>query len=157
MRTPSGETLRGRVRTSGVVTRRLSDTVFFLRGDGRGLKVETRQPTTFQPGDRVDAAGFPEMSEGLAVLQQTVARRLDTQPAPAPVNAAMPALLDGSHNSDLVAIRARLVDWSATGPSVTLIFQAGDHLFKGLLNQLRLRDVESLRQHAHLIEQSIGE
>ena len=122
-----------RVKTRGVVTRRFSDTLFFVRDGMLGLKVETRQPVAFNPGDVVEAAGFPVMSNGLAVLEQTVARTFGTGTPPAPAQPRMEALLDGSHTSDLVSVRARLVDWAATDRSVTLIFQAGDQLFKGLL------------------------
>lgn len=129
-----GESQQHRVRTGGVVTRRLTDTMFFLRAGNVGLKVETRRPVVFRPGDVVEVAGFPAMSEGLAVLQQAVGWVVNEAFPPEPVRPAMSALLDGTHNSDLVTISARLVDWVATGRKVTLIFQAGDQLFKGLLN-----------------------
>jgi signal transduction histidine kinase len=125
---------RHRRRTRGVVTRRLSDTLFFVREGTFGLKVETRRPVTFQPGDAVDLAGFPTMAEGLAVLQQTVALRLAAGAPPEPVHPTLTALLEGSHNSDLVTVRARLVDWVVTGQKATLILQLDDQLFKGLLN-----------------------
>lgn len=123
-----------RRRTRGVVTRRFSDTLFFVRDGTLGLKVETRRPVDFQPGEVVDLAGFPAMAEGLAVLTQAVARRTADGPPPVPAVPALPALLDGSHNSDLVTLRARLVDSVVTGGKATLILQLGDQLFKGLLN-----------------------
>lgn len=134
MRLPPGETHRHRVRTSGVVTRRLSDTVFFLRDGNLGLKVESREPVNFPAGAIVEAAGFPAMSEGLAVLQHAVTRVATTGAPLAPMRPTLEALLEGVHNSDLVSIDVRLVDWAVTGASVTLILQAGDHLFKGLYN-----------------------
>lgn len=125
-----------RVRTSGVVTRRFSDTMFFVREGKLGLKVVTKQPVTFRPGDIIEADGFPVMSDGLAVLDQAVARSAGTGAPPDPVPTGLEALRDGTHTSDLVSVRARLVDWTAAGRKATLILQTGDQLFKGLLDQI---------------------
>ena len=57
-----------------------------------------------------------------------------TGKTPAAAQPTLAALLDGSHNSDLVQIEARLVDWAITGQNVTLILQSGNQLFKALLN-----------------------
>lgn len=132
MRFSPGTSIRHRAHTSGVVTRQLSETLFFVRDGPRGLKVETSGPVKFQPGDVIEAAGFPTIEDGMAVLEESVCRRLRHASSPAPVEAALGAVLDGTHNSDLVNLRARLVDWVIAGQNVTLIFQTGDQLFKGL-------------------------
>jgi signal transduction histidine kinase len=123
-----------RVRIKGVVTRRLSDTTFFVRDQDAGLKIETAALQRFQPGDLVDVAGFPVMVEGMAELRHAVCRRLGASAPPEPVRPTLGTLLEGTHNSDLISTPARLVDWVVAGRNVTLIFQTGDHLFKGLLN-----------------------
>ncbi len=123
-----------RVRTSGVVTRRLSGTTLFVRDGDVGLKVQTAKAQEFRPGEIIEAAGFPVMAEGLAVLQHATCRVVGTTQPPAPVRPTLAAVLEGTHNSDLVSIRARLVDWVIAGRNVTLIFQTGDQLFKGLYN-----------------------
>lgn len=124
-----------RVRTSGTVTRRLSDRMFFVRDGDLGLKVEMTEPVSYRPGDVVELAGFPTMAEGLAVLEHAIGKVIGSGPPPAPVQPPITALIDGTHNSDLVSIRARLVDSAVTGRNVTLIFQANGHLFKGLLSR----------------------
>lgn len=134
MRFSLGATHHHRVRTSGVVTRRLSDTTLFVRDGESGLKVETSEPQALRPGDVIEAAGFPAMAEGMAVLQHAVWRARGWESPPAPVQPSLSTLLEGTHNSNLVSIRARLVDWVIAGRSVTLVFQTGDHLFKGLFN-----------------------
>ena len=128
-----GEPLRHRVRTRGVVTRRVSDTAFFVRDGNIGLKVETTTPQAFRPGEVVEAAGFPMMMEGIAVLQHATCRVSGSAPPPAATQASVAALLAGTHNSDLVSLRARLVDWVVSGDSATLVLQAGDQVFNGLL------------------------
>lgn len=134
MRPTPGRWQRHRVRISGVVTRRISDTMFFLREGQLGLKVETKQPVALRPGDVVETTGFPAMTEGLAVLQYAAVRKTGAQAAPAPARPAVASLLEGSHNSDLVSLPARLVDWTVSGQKVTLIFEADNQLFNGLLN-----------------------
>lgn len=135
MRASMGRDAGHRIRTRGVVTRRMSERMFFVRDEGVGLKVETATAVTVKPGDVVEIAGFPVMWEGMAVLQQAVTRVVGEQALPAPMPAQIAALRDGTVNSNLVSFEARLVDWAAAGQSVTLVFQAGDQLFKGLLNR----------------------
>jgi signal transduction histidine kinase len=134
MRFSLWSTQQHRVRIQGVVTRQLSDTTLFVREGGAGLKVETDGAGRFKTGDVIDAAGFPVMSDGMAVLRHAVVRMAGPSPAPAPVQPELSALLDGTHNSDLIKMRARLVDWAIAGQNITLIFQTDDHLFKGLFN-----------------------
>jgi signal transduction histidine kinase len=123
-----------RVRIVASVTRRMSADLFFV-SDGRlGLKVETDRAVDYLPGDVVELAGFPAMAEGLAVLKHAQARLVRSATPPAPARPAMETLLTGDHNSDLVRVRARLVDWTFAGRTVTLTFQSADQYFKGLLN-----------------------
>jgi len=134
MRPAPGRWQRHRVRISGVVTRRISDTMFFLREGQLGLKVETKRPVVLRPGDVIETAGFPTMADGLAVLQYAEVRKTGSQDAPAPARPKVASLLEGSHNSDLVSLQARLVDWTASGQKMTLVFEADNQLFNGLLN-----------------------
>jgi len=122
-----------RILTRGVVTRRFSATQMFVRDGGLGLKIETAKPTTFGPGDVIEAAGYPVMIEGLESLQYSICRKVREEPTPMPVSTTLAQLLEGTHNADLVRLRARLVDWVVAGQNVTLVFQSGDYLVKGLL------------------------
>lgn len=124
-----------RVRTRGVVTRQISDRVFFLRDDNLGLKVEMHGPAAFESGDVVEAVGFPAMADGTAVLEGAMCRRVSAGPPIAPVRATVRELLDGFHNSNLVRIEARLVDWAPEGPALSFAFEAENHHFKGVLQQ----------------------
>ncbi len=123
-----------RVRVVASVTRRMSDTLFFVSDGQLGLKVQTATAVDYLPGDVVDLAGFPAMDEGLAVLKHARARLVRSGSPPTPARPSMEALLSGDHNSDLVQMRARLIDWTVTGRNVTLTFRAGEHYFKGLLS-----------------------
>lgn len=122
-----------RVRIQGVVTRSISDRVLFMREGRLGIKVETCGPAGFNPGDEIEAVGFPAMARGSAVMENALTRLLRTGTAPVPVRAAWAELLDGTHSADLVTVRARLVDWITAGESVTLVLQAEDQLFQAIL------------------------
>lgn len=134
MRPTPGQWQRHRVRIGGVVTRRISETIFFLREGQLGLKIEADQPVDLRAGDVVDTVGFPTMVDGLAVLQHALVRKVGSRAAPAPARPTVASLLEGAHNSDLVSVPARLVDWAISGRKVTFIFEAENQLFKGLLN-----------------------
>lgn len=120
-----------RIRVQGTITRRFSDTVFFIRDEGNGLKVESHGPVSLKSGDHIDAAGFPVIVNDEVVIQNAVTR-LRSQGMPAePVRSKVPALLTGSRASDLVSIESRLVDWVADGQSVTLVLESDNRLFRG--------------------------
>lgn len=122
-----------RVRIAGRVTRRISDKTFFLCEDTLGLKVELLDPVAVKAGDRVDVVGFATMITGAAVMQSAKCRVTSSGPPQPPARPDVNALFDGSHNSNLVSVKARLVDWIRDGQGITLVLQSADHLIKGLL------------------------
>jgi signal transduction histidine kinase len=68
-----------RVRVRGVVTFQQPGRSLFLADEGEGLYVQTRQTTLVQPGDLVEAVGFPAAGEYVSpVLQDTVFRKVGT-------------------------------------------------------------------------------
>ena len=149
MRFSLGAAQHHRVRTKGVVTRRFSDTMLFLRDGSSSVKIETTAPQAWRAGDLIEAAGFPVISEGMAVLQHSICRSVGATDAPVPIEPTLASLLSGAHNSDLVRVQARLVDWAVAGQNAMLMFQAGDQFFKALLNlptsgALKLPDKNSL-------------
>lgn len=122
-----------RVCIRGVVTRRLAERVVFVRDENRGLRVETRAAAAFNPGDVIEAVGFPTMSGGAAVMQSAIARVVESGAPPVAVRPAWAELADGTHDGDLVSVQARLVDWVAAGDVVSLVLQAGDQLLRATL------------------------
>lgn len=122
-----------RVRIRGTVTRAISDRVLFVREGNLGLRIETRTPVRFSPGDGIDAVGFPAMSGGSAVLENAIVRAAASGAAPAPVRTEAARLLDGRHSADLVTVPARLVDRVMAGDTATLILQAGTQLLRATM------------------------
>jgi signal transduction histidine kinase len=122
-----------RVRTRGVVTRQISERVFFLSENNLGLRVELHGAEEVQTGEEVEVVGFPAMVDGTALMQGAMSRRVGHAGPVTPVRTTLPELLEGLHNSNLVRVEARLVDWAVEGPGLTLAFEAGGHHFKGAL------------------------
>lgn len=77
-----------RVRTSGVVSFAARGTLFLQEGIG-GVEVELAPAdeggTAFEPGDRVEVAGFPDMTSGVGAVTWAVARRLSHGTPPPPL------------------------------------------------------------------------
>ncbi|MFM7245830.1 MAG: sensor histidine kinase [Planctomycetaceae bacterium] len=76
-----------RVRTSGVVSFTAQRTLFLQEGIG-GVQVDLapadHDTAEFEPGDRIEVAGFPDMATGVGAITWAIARRLahDVPPPP---------------------------------------------------------------------------
>jgi|688.fasta_scaffold103620_2 signal transduction histidine kinase len=77
-----------RVRTSGIVSFAARGTLFLQEGIG-GVQVDlapaTDDDTEFEPGDRIEVAGFPDMTTGVGAITWAIARRLSTDVPPPPL------------------------------------------------------------------------
>ena len=78
-----------RVRTAGVVSFATPGTLF-LQDDIGGVQVDLA-PTaggdsTFEPGDRVEVAGFPDMTTGIGAITWAIARRISHGTPPPPLS-----------------------------------------------------------------------
>jgi signal transduction histidine kinase len=74
-----------RRRCSGTVTLARPGQFFYLQEAGRGVRVETRDPTPLAPGDRVEVSGFVEVGDHFGKLREAVVRKVGVAPRPAPV------------------------------------------------------------------------
>jgi len=77
-----------RVRTSGVVSF-ATPTTLFLQDDIGGVQVDLAPAAggepAFEPGDRVEVAGFPDMTSGVGAVVWAVARRVARGTPPPPL------------------------------------------------------------------------
>ncbi|MGB8167624.1 MAG: hypothetical protein WCF18_09035, partial [Chthoniobacteraceae bacterium] len=129
--TPVGQLLRfhpegvpgHRVKVTGIVTHHLAGEAIFLRDDTRGLLVETTAGPTLAPGDRVEVLGFAEMGAFSAVLRDAVFQRGEPGEKPEPVAASAKEILKGTHDADLVALDAQVVDVLRGANEFTLVLR----------------------------------
>lgn len=128
-----------RVRTSGVVSFAAQGTLFLQEGIG-GVQVDLApaagDDSEFEPGDRIEVAGFPDMTTGVGAITWAIARRLSRDVPPPPlriqpgdivrVNAAYAlegsVARPGSYDGCLVRCQGRLeaVNKGAGGTLLTL-------------------------------------
>jgi len=91
-----------RVKVRGVVTLQQAGRSLFISDGTEGLCVETRQTTPVQPGDLVEAVGFPAAGEYVSpVLQDAVFRKIG---AVAPVPALEIRAEDGRRDTNHAAL-----------------------------------------------------
>ena len=105
----------------------------FLRDCADALKVETAQPTSYQPGEVIDVAGIPAMSPYSAELRHAVCQQVGREAAPQPAEPTLESVLGGLHDAELIKLRAKLLDWVVDDNGVTLALQAERCLFKAYL------------------------
>jgi signal transduction histidine kinase len=72
---PHGPNL-GRVQISGQITLSRPGRFFYLEEAGRAVRVFTRDPSRFRPGERVTASGFIELHQSFADLREAEVRRI---------------------------------------------------------------------------------
>ncbi len=70
---PEGNRIQ-RYRVIGTVTTTKPGEYFYLQGEGRGIRVNTRIDSPLRIGDKVEASGFPVMDEDFAYLTEAVYR-----------------------------------------------------------------------------------
>ena len=73
-----------RVKISGQVLAKRGEEVFMLNG-ARGLRFVPREPASFNSGEMVEVAGFPELDGPSPVLREAVVRRNGSAPLPLPL------------------------------------------------------------------------
>lgn len=122
-----------RVKVRGVVTHQQRGAVLFLRGDDRGLAVQTAQQGSIQPGDLVEAAGFPAMGPFSALLEDAVFQRTGQAADPAPVVSKVRDVLRGTNDANLVSLEAQLLEVLQTPQESVLVLRADDTVFNARL------------------------
>jgi len=131
------QTQNRRVRVSGVVVHRAPGRSVHLQEDDEALLVLGRDPLPLEPGDRIEAVGFPGRENGRVVLREAVFRRIapGRDPAARPVAAVTP--VDVELDGNLVRTAGTLLDIGAQERGVRLIVQTDRALFEALLDERR--------------------
>jgi len=140
-----------RVRVQGVVTLQRPGRSLFIRGDGVGLLVKTRQHTPLRAGDRVDVAGFPALDEFGPILQDAVFQRIAGGDAPIPATTTADQAMQGTYDAELIRISARLLDHSLRQGQYSLVLGSGAITFVAEMDEsLQWREFADLQNGALL-------
>jgi signal transduction histidine kinase len=124
------------VKVTGQVLHQRNGEICLMDGN-QGLRFIPRQPVKFTAGDVVEVAGFPELGGPSPVLREADARKIGQSALPRPQRllASAPLLFNGSYDSTLVQLQARLINLSAEHDDLVLGLQMGPHFFVARLEK----------------------
>jgi len=118
-----------RIHVRGMVTHYQPGSLVWIRDASCGLRLETRQRDNVQPGDEIDALGFPTFGSSSPVLEHASFRKTGSAPPPIPVTLTnTEAAFD--HEDDLVAIEAVLSDIQPMLEGFALTLNKAGTIFK---------------------------
>ncbi len=140
-----------RMRVQGVVTWRDPGYSIFIQDASGGLMVQTGQATGVEPGDMVDAIGFPTAGRYAPVLEDGGFRKIGRRSLPAPLNLTAAVGLSGDHDAELVKINGRLLDHFVRGKRRIFTLQLGTFTFTARLPENAVTDqLRSIRDGSQL-------
>ncbi|MHB8655159.1 MAG: PAS domain S-box protein [Terriglobia bacterium] len=122
-----------RLRVQGVVTLVKKGQYIFVQDAFGGIVVFSSQKDVVEPGDRVDAVGFPTMGQYSPQLEDGEFRKIGRGAMPAPADLTRATSLSGAHDAELVKIKGQLIDQSIWGTDVFLLVQSGTQTFTAWL------------------------
>ncbi len=136
-----------RVRVRGVVLYQQAGRGLFIKDASDSIFAQTPQATPLQPGDRVDALGFPAVGELEPILQDAMYRRIQAGPPPTPVSVtASEVLKSTTYDADLVQIEGRLLARPVDPDKNVLVMQSGNLIFNAQFEDARAAErLSSLR------------
>jgi PAS domain S-box-containing protein len=123
-----------RIRVQGIVTLQDAKTIYL--SDGKtGLRIESAEPAVFKPGDRLDVAGFPRVSDYTLTVEDAVCRRIGRQAPLTPIPVTVEQILSGDYDSLPVSIEGRLLGRSVLADNQTLVLKNGRAVFGAFIRQ----------------------
>lgn len=125
--TTSKSTLH-RMMVRGVALSGVINGGLFIRGQERSLYVQTPVSMSVNPGDVVEALGFPEMGVFSAYLSDATYRVTGQEPIPLPLEVTSKDLSNGVCDSDLITLDATVLQ-SMENESALLV-QSGNRNLK---------------------------
>ena len=120
------------VRIRGVVTARWGQTVFIHDGI-QGAPVLGADIVTLNPGDLVDAVGYPVLGDTAHTMEDAIFRKTGTAPLPEPKPITLDQAISGDFEGDPVRLDGRLLEEQKAPDQTTLLVSAGDAVFAAVL------------------------
>jgi signal transduction histidine kinase len=133
-----GNSLSQRVHVRGIVILQKPGECVYLQDSMGGLPVQSRQPITLSPGERVEAVGFVSFENYLPALQDAVFRKTSERPVSLkPKPASIEELQNGLYRADYISLTGRLIEHtvsrgrqaSAPAGPTTLVLQNTNFTF----------------------------
>jgi len=119
-----------RVHVRGVVTHGQGSLVW-IRDGNSGLRIQTQQEENLQPGDEIEALGFPAYGSSPPLLEDALFQKTGTTRPPEPVVCS--ATNAFGFEDDLIAVEAMISDVQPVLEGTALTLNSGGTIFKALL------------------------
>ncbi len=107
---------------------------YFALDDKIGFRILTAEPVALQAGDLIEALGFPKVGGSSPVLQEATIRKIGQAPLPDPVTVSAEELLNLQHDSTLVQVDARLINYTTRPDAEIFQLQTGQIHFEAKVN-----------------------
>jgi PAS domain S-box-containing protein len=124
-----------RIRLQGIVTLQDSGNTVYLSDGRTGIRIESAALLAFQPGDRLDVAGFPRVSDYSLTIEDAVCRRIGRQAPITPIPVTVEQVLSGDYDSLPVSIQGRLLGRSVLADTLTLVLKKSKVVFGAFIRQ----------------------
>jgi signal transduction histidine kinase len=125
---PSGH----RVHVRGVVTHAEAGAQIWIRDQSAGLRIQTHEKETLQPGDEIDVLGFPTYGNYTPLLEEAIFRKVGTNAPPQPLQITN-ATTAFEHEDNLVQTDAVLKDIQRVLDGFAFSFDLNGTTFKAML------------------------
>jgi len=120
-----------RVRVRGIVVLQWPERFLILKDEFGTVRVETEQSQDFDPGDIVEAIGFPTLESQIPGLENSQVEFIGKGAMPLPIPLSLENGMPKDKEGELVQIEATLLGEIEIGENLNAIaLQAGDHLFQ---------------------------
>ena len=130
------ERARGhRIRVQGVVTVYRHGRSLFVQDTSGGAVIRLTHRIDVQPGDLVDAIGFPTAGQYAPILDDGEARKIGTRALPKPLDLMWAGGMSGDQDAELVRMRGRLLDRSVRGDDLVLTMETEGSPFTALVDK----------------------
>jgi Signal transduction histidine kinase len=123
-----------RAHVAGTVLHHEPGAYLHLQDEQQALMVLSRDTTPLQPGDRVEAVGFPGRQGSRLVLRESTYRRIGDGTEPPAAALEEPAVLHPELDGRLVTLETAIVEVSRHTQGVRFMCQSHGTLFEALLD-----------------------
>jgi signal transduction histidine kinase len=138
-----------RKKLGGVVTCSLPQGIY-VQDETGGAFVRTGQTNNLSPGDQIEAVGYPNMDAAGLTLGEGEVRKTGVAALPVPADIGTNEISGQNYSSQLVRVRATLIDHHKTWGGQVLVLQTGAKIFEATLLQDNSEWLESIPIGSHL-------
>ncbi|HLI63293.1 MAG TPA: hypothetical protein VKV05_07820, partial [Terriglobales bacterium] len=136
------QSLRHRVRISGVVTYQEPGSLIYVQSGNEAIAIKTSNPNRFESGTRLEAVGFVELGEYSPELRDARVRKIGrgvppvaTPTAPSKIIQLKDGFTFAPYNGLFIQLEAELVSKVESGEQQMLLLRDGDKVFQARIEE----------------------